>query len=517
LPPAKPTLEAREVCKRYGHTDALDGVSLTVTAGEVHGLVGHNGAGKSTLLRILAGAERADSGSLELEGAPLDVGSPREAIERGISCVYQELSIIENLTVAQNLFLGRELRTLGLRLDIQEMERQAAVFLHEFGLDVSPGQKVRELSVARRQLIEVATALHRNARFLLLDEPTTALEASQIQDLLATIRRVADERGVGVLLIDHKLDEVYAVADRVTALRNGRVILSGPTAQVHREAVVGAIVGEEASVGAGAGMHGPAAAEPARAKAAADEPALVVKGLCSPHLRGVSLVARPGRVLGIYGLVGAGRTDFLCALYGVEPVEGGEIQLFGRPYRPTNPEAAMRAGISYLSEERKADGFVPRLTAVSNVTLPVLERYTRLSVLSLGRAATAARAALSSVDVKGDTEGAMEELSGGNQQKVLFARAMLQKPRLLLLDEPTKGVDIGAKREIYGIVRSFVSEPGVAAVVVSSEEEEILTLADDVVVFNEGACTGQVYRPRDLQAGDLRRLAWTREEAAAGA
>jgi ABC-type sugar transport system ATPase subunit len=518
---AKPTLEAREVRKRYGHTDALDGVDLTVTAGEVHGLVGHNGAGKSTLLRILAGAERADSGSLVLEGVPLHVGSPREAIDRGISCVYQELSIIENLTVAQNLFLGRELRTMGLRLDIQEMERQAAAFLREFGLDVPPGQMVRELTVARRQLIEVATALHRNARFLLLDEPTTALEASQIQDLLRTVRRVADERGVGVLLIDHKLDEVYTVADRVTALRNGRVILSGPTAEVHREAVVSAIVGVEASAGAGAGLHGPApaAAVPGRAPTAGGpgEPALVVKGLRSPHLRGVSLVARTGRVLGIYGLVGAGRTDFLCALYGVEPVEGGEIQLFGHPYRPRNPAAAMRAGISYLSEERKADGFVPRLTAVSNVTLPVLERYTRLSVLSLRKAAAAARAALGSVDVKGDVEGAMEDLSGGNQQKVLFARTMLQRPRLLLLDEPTKGVDIGAKREIYGIVRSFVSDPGVAAVVVSSEEEEILTLADDVVVFNEGSCSGEVYQPQALQPGDLRRLAWTHERGTAAA
>ena len=222
-------------------------------------------------------------------------------------------------------------------------------------------------------------------------------------------------------------------------------------------------------------------------------------------------MAQPGRILGIYGLVGAGRSDFLCALYGVEPVEGGEILLFGEPYRPTTPERAMKAGISYLSEERKADGFVPKLTAVSNVTLPVLQRYTRFAVLSLGKAAIAARGALSSVDVKGDVNGAMDELSGGNQQKVLFARAMLQRPRLLLLDEPTKGVDIGAKREIHGIVRSFVRDPGVAAVVVSSEEEEILELADDLVVFAGGVCDGAVHHPSDLKPGDSRRLAWGSE------
>ncbi len=509
MPQPNITLEAREVRKRYGQTDALGGVSLTVAAGEVHGLVGHNGAGKSTLLRIMAGAERPDSGTLLLGGAAQDFGSPHDAIERGISCVYQELSILENLTVAQNLFLGRELRRMGLRLDIAEMERQTAAFLREFGLDVPPRQKVRELTVARRQLIEVATALHRNARFLLLDEPTTALEASQIEELLKTVRRVADERGVGVLLIDHKLDEVYAVADRVTALRNGRVVLAGPTAQVERKAVVSAIVGQD-DVRPRPAEAAARAAAPQEAVTGASEggPALVVRGLRSPHLRDVSLAARPGRVLGIYGLVGAGRTDFLCALYGVEPVEGGEIKLFGKPYRPTTPERAMRMGISYLSEERKADGFVPKLTAVSNVTLPVLERYTRLSVLSLRRAADDARGALASVDVKGDVEGAMEDLSGGNQQKVLFARAVLQRPRLLLLDEPTKGVDIGAKREIYEIVRSFVRDPGVAAVVVSSEEEEILELADDVVVFVGGVCDGLVHHPADLKSGDLRRLAW---------
>jgi ABC-type sugar transport system ATPase subunit len=513
-------LEANAVSKRYGHTQALDAVSLTITAGEIHGLVGHNGAGKSTLLRLLSGAERPDSGALNIDGRHLELGSPREANLQGISSVYQELSLIEELTVAQNLFLGRELRRTG-RLQLGEMDRQTAKFLGEYGLDIAPTTKVRALTVAQRQLIEVIAALHRNASFLLLDEPTTSLEARQVEELLATIRRVADERGVGVLLVDHKLDEVYSVADRVTALRNGRIVLSGTTASVDREDVIGVIVGSEADVDADMETRDAALSRAAfsatpldetaapRAGGPATEIALEVRDLTSPNLRGVSITARTGRVLGIYGLVGSGRTNLLRTVYGVEEQTGGQISLFGRPYRPTGCAAAIEAGIAYLPEDRKSDGFVPNFTPVANATLPVLRRYSRLGVLSLGRVAADARRALSAVDVRGDLDAPMERLSGGNQQKVLFGRVMLQHPRLLLLDEPTKGVDIGAKREIQDMIRSFVAQSEIAAIVVSSEEEEILGVSDDVAVFLRGRCDGTIYAPADLQPGDLRRLAWT--------
>ena len=513
-------LEAHAVSKRYGHTQALDAVSVTITAGEIHGLVGHNGAGKSTLLRLLSGAERPDSGKLTIDGRRLELGSPREANLLGISSVYQELSLVDELTVAQNLFLGRELRRAG-RLQLGEMDRQTATFLGEYGLEVDPTAKVRTLTVAQRQLIEVIAALHRNASFLLLDEPTSALEATQVEELLATIRRVADERGVGVLLVNHKVDEVYSVADRVTALRNGRIVLSGPTALVGREDVIGVIVGSEADVEADTGFREAAfrgatfsatpldevAAPPAGGPATGI--ALEVRDLASPNLRGVSITARTGRVLGIYGLVGSGRTNLLRTLYGVEEQTGGQISLFGRPYRPTGCAAAIEAGIAYLAEERKSDGFVPKFTPIANTTLPVLPRYSRLGVLSLGRAVADARRSLNAVDVRGDLDAPMEDLSGGNQQKVLFGRVMLQRPRLLLLDEPTKGVDIGAKREIQDMIRSFVAESEIAAIVVSSEEEEILRVSDDVAVFLRGTCDGTVYAPADLQPGDLRRLAWT--------
>jgi ABC-type sugar transport system ATPase subunit len=513
------TLEANAVSKRYGHTQALDAVSLTITAGEIHGLVGHNGAGKSTLLRLLSGADRPDSGALLIDGRHLQLGSPREASLEGISSVYQELSLIGELTIAQNLFLGRELRRAG-RLLLGEMDRQTAMLLGEYGLDIAPTSKVRALSVAQSQLVEVVAALHRNASFLLLDEPTTALEATQVEELLATIRRVADERGVGVLLVDHKLDEVYSVADRVTALRNGRVVLSGPTASVGREDVVGIIIGSEADVEADVGIResalrgAPRSATPLDESAvsgagrAAPEIALQVSNLTSANLRGVSITARSGRVLGIYGLVGSGRTNLLRTLYGVEAHTGGAISLFGRPYRPAGCAAAIGAGIAYLAEERKSDGFIPKFTPIANTTLPVLSRYSRLGLLSLGRAAAGARGSLAAVNVRGDLNAPMEELSGGNQQRVLFGRVMLQHPRLLLLDEPTKGVDIGAKREIQEMIHAFVRQPEIAAIVVSSEEEEILSVSDDVVVFVHGTCDGTVYAPADLQPGDLRRLAW---------
>lgn len=512
-------LEARNVSKRYGQTRAIADVSITLSPGEVHGLVGHNGAGKSTLLRMLSGAERPDSGDLVLDGQRLELGSPGEAIEKGVSCVYQELSILENLTVAQNLFLGRELRRQRILLDTSDMNDEAVAYLEEFGLGVSPAAKVRDLTVAQRQLIEVITALHRNARFLLLDEPTSALEAKQIEELLATIRRIADARGIGVLLVDHKLDEVYAVADRVTALRNGAIVLSGPTEQVPRGDVVGVIVGREADRAASAGVaqseQSTSAQEMRSGPVAGTDPpiAVEIRGLTSEALNGVSLVARSGRVLGVYGLVGSGRSDLLRVLYGVDPVAGGEILLFGKPYRPSTVKNAITAGLAFLSEDRKSEGFVPKLTPISNVTLPVLARFSRLGVLLLGQASKAARDSLASVAVRGNVDAPMEDLSGGNQQKVLFGRVVLQRPRILLLDEPTKGVDIGAKAEIQAIVRSLVVGSDVAAIVVSSEEEEILAVSDDIVVFHNRTCDGRIYHPGELAVGDLRRLAWTADPA----
>jgi ribose transport system ATP-binding protein len=524
-------LTANRVSKRYGQTLALDDVTLALVPGQVHAVVGHNGAGKSTLLRLLAGAERPDAGGLEIGGRPVSFGAPTDAFAAGVAAVYQELSLIDELSVAQSVFLGRE-RVRGGRLDKAGMAATTRALCLEYGLDVEPGVKVRELSVGQRQMVEIVAALHRDARYLLLDEPTSALESDRIDHLLATIRKLARDQGLAILLVDHKLDEVFAVADRITALASGRVVLAGEAATISRAEVVHAIVGESHSVADLAVVAAPTdpadraeppsdrgarSSIPPSAAAAAGTPVLAVDRLATERLRGVTLAAHAGRVLGVYGLVGSGRSRFLRAVVGLERPVAGTMALDGRPYRPRDPLAAIRRRVAYLSEERKADGFVPLMTPGANATLPVLDRFARLGVLNQRRRAATALEALGRVRVRGRLDGPIADLSGGNQQKTLFARALLENPRLLLLDQPTKGVDIGAKAEIHRIVRDLAASGEVAVVVVSDEEEEILGLADEVVVFRAGRCDGTTYLSDALDVRTLRELAWSGADVPAAA
>lgn len=503
--PTTAPLVAQDVSKRYGQTLALEGVTIALLPGEVHGLVGHNGAGKSTLLRLLAGAERPDTGTIMIGGVRRVFAGPGDAIAAGVACVYQELSLVDQLTVAQSIFLGRE-RTVGGRLAKTEMAEEARHLCASYGIDVDPGAKTGALSVARRQMVEIVAALQRNARYLLLDEPTTALESERIEDLLATVKRLAREEGLAVLLVDHKLDEVYAVADRVTVLANGQVVLSGTVEEVGRDDVVHAIVGESTS----AGEPTPSVAVDGGTRSTNGGAVMLrVEGLTTDRLRGVSLEARAGRVLGLYGLVGSGRSRFLRTLVGLERPIAGVVELDGRPYRPRGPLDAIKARVAYLSEERKADGFVPAMTPPANVTLPVLDRFAPVGVLRRRTMAGVALDELRRVRVRGWLDGPIRDLSGGNQQKTLFARATLERPRLLLLDQPTKGVDIGARTEIHAIVRDLAVSQGIAVIVVSDEEDEVLGLADEVAVFRAGHCDGTLHPRGTIDVGHLRQLAWT--------
>lgn len=520
-------LVARGLWKSYEGSWALTDVSLRAEPGVVVALVGHNGAGKSTLLRALSGAERPDRGELVVDGVRMTFASPGEATDAGIACVYQELSLVEQLTVAQNLFLGREHLRAGL-LSRRAMAAEADRLCEEFGIAARGSDVVGTLSVAQRQMVEVARAVNRGSRYLLLDEPTTALELAQVEQLFATIRHLTREKRIGVLLVDHKLDEVFAVAERVVALSNGRVVLDGPTSEVDRAAVVRAVVGGEddaQEVAAellrredGEGVAGPAAshpdAPPLRAEGPGSPPPLGPVVMSAEHvggarLRDISLEVHAGEVLGIYGLVGAGRTRFLRTVYGVEPQLRGTLRLHGRPYVPRSARHAMRHGVAFLSEERKLDGFVPVLSGRDNVVLPVLDRFRRAFVLRWPRLHASADEALARVSVRGDVHAPLSKLSGGNQQKVLFAKAILQDPQVLLLDEPTKGVDIGAKAEIHALVGALAHERGTAVVMVSTEEEELLSVADRVVVFRAGECDGRVLDASGLTPARLRELAWS--------
>ena len=506
---SKSGLEAIEVTKVFGDLTALDRVSLAVEPGEIHGLVGHNGAGKSTLLRVLAGVMRPERGHLRISGRDVSFGGPADAIGAGISTVYQELSLLPQLTIVENTFLGAELTKAGI-LRRHAMEQETRELLERFELDLDPLMKLADLGVAHRQLVEIAVAVHRKMHFLLLDEPTASLEVGQVNRLLEWLRNLAQREKVGILLIGHKVNEMLAVSDRITALIDGRIALSGAANEVTRADLIAAITGKEV-------VHEvPKDARPVdQTTTREEEPALVVSGLRTMHLARVDLTAKPGRVLGLYGLVGSGRSRFLRSLIGKEPLIGGSITLFGRSYRPKGPRQGAQRGVVLVTEDRKMDGFIPQLDAKLNVALPVLKDFVRFEWLRRGLMRRDIAIALQQVAVRGNLDGPMARLSGGNQQKVLFARAIRQKPKLLLLDEPTKGVDIGAKSEIHQIIRRLAEEnEEVLVLVVSSEEEEILSVADDVVIFRAGNCDGTVYDPSTLRLrdGSLRSLAWHQEE-----
>ncbi len=493
-------LEVRDIEKRFAGVPVLRGVSVAVRPGEVVGLVGHNGAGKSTLLRIISGAHRQDAGEILIGGTELSLGSPADAHEAGIATVYQELSLLPNLTVAQNAFLGVELRKRGI-LDRAEMRRQTRELTQSFGLDVDPDRKVRDYPVATRQLLEVAIATRRGARFLLLDEPTTSLEGAQVERFLGTVRDLAAQ-GFGIILVDHKLEELYAVADRIVALVDGGVRIDSTIADVSRDDVIQAIAGHAIEHTA---VRDRIAVRPVTEHA----PALRVTGLHTRTVKSVSLEAHAGRVLGLYGLVGSGRTEFLRTLLGLDPILTGSIELDGTPFRPRNPGHAGREGIVYVTEERKIDGIVPLLDAGANVTLPVVSEFSRVGFLQRARLREVATERMNQLSVLGDRSGPVERLSGGNQQKVLLARALAQGPRILLLDEPTKGVDLGVKSQIHRMIVSLAHDDGLTVIVVSSEEDEICEVADDVVIFSRGTSHDEVLDAASVTPTDLRTLAWS--------
>jgi len=494
-------LEVRDVVMSYSDVTVLKGVSIAVRPGEVVGLVGHNGAGKSTLMRVISGAIKPVSGEILLDGERRALGSPVEALNAGIATVYQELSLLPNLTVAQNAFLGHERTRSGL-LSKHQMRERTRALTEEFGLDVDPDAKVGSYPVATRQLLEIAIATHRNARFLLLDEPTTSLEGAQVDRFLDIVKALSS-RGIGIVLVDHKLEELYAVASRVVALVDGEVRIDADVNQVSRQEVVTAIAGEDAVELAGRTPRSPAqVAETTRPVTVA------VEGLRTGALSGVTLRAHEGRVLGIYGLVGAGRTELLRTLVGLDPIKSGNISLFGAPFTPRGPHHAMKAGVVYVTEERKVDGIVPQLDSSINAMLPVLHRAYRWGRLDRSRLKALATEYMDQLKVKGNRSGPIERLSGGNQQKVLLARALAQDPKVLLLDEPTKGVDLGVKADIHHMVRRLAHENGLTIIVVSSEEEEICEVSDDVLVMSNGAADGTLLDPESLTPASLRHAAW---------
>ncbi|MCZ8879535.1 sugar ABC transporter ATP-binding protein [Escherichia albertii] len=494
---------ARQIKIAFSGVQVLHGVDFCVKPGEIHGLFGHNGAGKSTLLKILAGVNPHDSGELRLGNNVIRLSSPRDALNKGIACVYQELRLIPGMSVWQNLFLGREIRKNGF-LDEITMRDHTVKIIEEYGLSFHANDLVKDLSHPDKQMLEVIANLDRDARFLFLDEPTTALEGHQAKELLNAVQRIAREKSIGVVLVSHKLDEVLGVCDKATVMCGGKVIYHADKETLSKDAIVDAIVGDAAVY---------QASEEKRDISALSLPLfLQVNHLTTPRLKEINLTARKGEILGIYGLAGAERTRFCRTLYGLEPQTGGEILMNNQQYHPSSPGWAIKNNIAYLTEERKKDGFIPNMSSFVNATLPILQRFRSSGLVNHMQAEKSASEILRQMNTRGTLTGPIKSLSGGNQQKVLFARVIGQKAELVLLDEPTKGVDIGAKADIYKIIYQL-AEAGCCVLMVSSEEEELLEVADNIVVFRQGVCDGVAIPAQQLTPALLRKAAWSEGEA----
>jgi ribose transport system ATP-binding protein len=486
------------ITKRFAGAAALDAVDFALAAGEAHALVGENGAGKSTLVKVMTGAYRRDAGAVWLDGRPVRFDTPAAAQAAGVVAVHQEVHLLRYRTVAENICLGREPRRWGLvdwRAVRAEAERALAALGPEAAsLGIDPRATLGDLGTARRQMVAIARGVSLGARVLVLDEPTSSLADREVALLYDVVRRLKAS-GVGVVYISHRFDELYAICDRVTVLRDGRRVDTRPLAGLARLDLVALMLGKSpdavrAGGATGFGRRAAAAApndSPGRAPGGAGAPLLEAEGLRrGARLRGVSVAVRPGEIVGLAGLLGAGRSETARALFGAEPADGGEARLGGRAFAPRTPADGLAAGVAFLSEDRKAEGIIPELSVRENLTLAALPALTRAGVVSRARQRALVDRFMARLGIKARSpDQRVRELSGGNQQKVLIARCLATSPRLLLLDEPTRGVDVGAKAEIQALVAELAAS-GLGVLMASSELEELVEGCARVVVLRDG-------------------------------
>jgi len=477
---ATPLLVLGAVTKRFPGVVALDAVDLTIRAGRVHALVGENGAGKSTLLKVIAGAERPDAGTIVLDGRAVSFPAPRDALAAGITVIYQELSLVPQLGADANVLLGMEPTRHGA-LDLRRATARAGEALRALGAEFDPATPAGDLSVAEQQLVELARALARDARLIALDEPTAALSHVETERLFAQVRGLCT-RGIAVVFVSHRLEEVRRLADEITVLRDGRRVHSGTAASVDDAALIRHMVGRDVEY-----------TRMLASRPASGQPTLTVHGLGRRgRFADVSLELRRGEVVGLAGLVGAGRTDVARCIAGADQPDTGAMTLDGRPYRPRSPAEAIARGVVYLPEDRKTQGLVLGMSVRENVTLAALRAFTRRGVIRPRAEREAAVRQTAAVELRPpDVEREAGTLSGGNQQKVVLAKWLLADAGVLIFDEPTRGVDVATKAELHRQIRNL-AEGGKAVIVVSSELPEILALADRVVVMREGRVSGQL-------------------------
>jgi ribose transport system ATP-binding protein len=481
-----PILEMRGVSKSFFGIKALRTVDLTVHPNEIHALMGENGAGKSTLMKILSGAYRPDpGGEIRIDGEPVRIEGPLGGRAAGISIIYQELSLAPNLTVAENIYLGREVSTSGL-LARGAMRVGVGPILERLGADFSPSTLVAHLSMGQRQLVEIARALHARSKILIMDEPTTALSAGESERLFALIRQLRDE-GLAIIYISHRMDEVYALGDRVTVLRDGRLVGTLDKVEIRAETIVRLMVGRDVS-SFYKKEHDPSARPGAPVLAAID----ISDGA---RVKGCSLTVHAGEVVGLAGLIGAGRTELAHLIIGAARKVSGHVEIDGRAADIRTPGAALDAGIAYLTEDRKALGLFLDMSCLDNINLAMLGRDAKLGfVLDRDKARERADRFFAALGIRAaNTNVPAGGLSGGNQQKVLLSRLLATTPKVLILDEPTRGVDVGAKSEIYSIIDNL-AKAGTAILVISSDLPEIIGICDRVIVMRSGHIAGEISR-----------------------
>lgn len=471
-----PLLEARGLGKSFAGVRALDGVDFSLQSGEIHALLGENGAGKSTLIKTITGVVSRDAGTVRLDGAEIAPRSAEAALKAGIATVYQEVNLLPNLSVAQNLFLGRQPTRFGFVRD-RDMRRRAAALLEGFGLDIDVSAPLGDYSVAVQHITAIARAVDMSARVLILDEPTASLDKHEVEILFSVMRQLA-QRGIGIVFVTHFLDQVYAVCDRITVLRNGKLVGERKTAELPRIDLVHMMLGRELTEATTERVHAPV---DAKRPSYATFSGFGKAGYLAPF----GLELRSGEVVGLAGLLGSGRTETARLVFGVERADSGTALVDGQAIRLRSPRDAVQHGFGYCPEERKTEGIVAELTVRENIVLALQARRGLLKPLSRREQDEIAGRFIKLLDIRpADPERPIGLLSGGNQQKTLLARWLATEPRLLILDEPTRGIDVGAHAEIIRLIRQLCAE-GLALLVISSELEEIVTYADQVIVLRD--------------------------------
>jgi rhamnose transport system ATP-binding protein len=484
---SQPILQMTNIVKNFSGVQALRGVGFDLFPGEVHAILGENGAGKSTLIKVITGVHQPNEGEIYLNGQQIHFDNPLAARRQGIAAIYQEPSLFPDLDIAENIFVGRQPVQIGRQVAWGRMYREAGKLLDSLGVELNPKTKARDLSVAQQQMVEIARALSVNAQILIMDEPTSSLTLAEVEDLFRIVRQLR-EAGTAIVFISHRLEDLFELADRVTVLRDGQYVGTKPVSEVTNEELIRMMVGRTLS-----DLFPKQTIE-------AGQVMLAVKGLSRTGVfADVSFELRQGEILGMAGLVGAGRTDVARAIFGVAPPTAGVIEIEGRPVTITHPQQAMDLGLAYVPEDRQHHGLVLPMNLSNNITLPILSEYARAGWLDKEEELHSAQKAATQMEVKAASLWQKaRELSGGNQQKVVLAKWLATHPRILILDEPTRGIDVGTKAAVHGLMSDLAAQ-GMAILMISSELPEILGMSDRILVMREGRVTGHFNRAEATQ------------------